>query len=71
MRKGCSSPFSKPPPPKVPPPCPSRWSSGGRGKGHGSYFEKFFFGVGERRMPLKATLDRQDGDDEAGRLEPR
>ena len=33
-----------------------------RGKGHDAYYQ---------RMPLKATLDHLDGEDEAGRLEPR
>ena len=29
MRTGHGSPTSTPPPPKVPPPCPTRWTSGG------------------------------------------
>ena len=71
MRRRCDILSSNPPPPKVPLLCLSRWLNGGRGKGHGSYFEKFFLRVIDLKMPLKATFDLWPGDNEEGRLEPR
>ena len=70
MRRGLDTPNATPPPHKVPPPCPSRWPNGGRGKGHGSNFKKFFFGVGDLKISLKVTFDLWPGDDEEGHLEP-
>ena len=75
MRKGLDTPNATPPQPKVPLPCPSRWSNGGRGSRQlweardMAPTSKDFFEVGDLRMPLNATLDRR-GDEDDGRLEP-
>ena len=71
MKMEWDVPSSRPPPPKVPPLCPSRWTSGGRGSRRPWETRdmaptlKDFFEVGDLRIPL----DLRAGDVEEGHLE--